>query len=306
MSSIKVSVKKARSSADGPIIARFPGGVPPFNDTNLEFLANSKGGPRDRDNRRLVATVTDQCKYVGENFGTQASSFDPCSYAVGVFDPKKKTLTVHPVRATYTMNLDVETESDVADDSLSGLSNKSRRQLLINAFGSRKRRRDQKAQEASQITSSNIAGGQVVRELLKQTASNLGAAAKNGTSQERAIADNRKAFLPPFDAEATEKENVYKFKDVVFNKGALERRSRKFLKLLKDSAAFTEASQAPRKNDLNKFLIKVLKDYHISGGVTPAVQKTIAQTMAMVSYLAKFHRLPHRMKGETMAEIAEK
>ena len=307
MKSVKVRVQEPKPTQEGPVIARFPGGAPPLEETDLEYLANQSSGPRQQGQRRLVAAVTNKCHYIGENFGKHSSSaLDPCSYAIGVFDRETSTLTVHPVKDTYTMNLEVQTSTDVHEDTLSGMSNRSRRQLLVNSFGSRKRRRDQKAQEASQINSTNISGGDAVHALLKRTALDLGASAKTGTSQERAIAKNRKEFLPPFDATTTEKADVYKAEDLLLHKGSLDKRVRKFSKLLKDGEAFTEARAAPRKNDLNSFLVKAIEQYHVSGGLPPAALKEKAQLMAMFSYLAKFHRMPHRMSGSSMDELAKK
>ena len=203
MKSVKVSVVKPPSDGgggggdgggggalEGPILTRFPGGVPPFDETDVRLLGNTAGGPRRQAQRRLIATVSEECRFVGENFGRYATAArQPCGYAVAEFDPATRTLVIHPVKTTLTMDVvvDLAGAEEQDDDLLSGMSNRSRRQLLIDAFGSRKRKRDQKAKQASQITSSNIAGGEAVQALLRRSASKQGASAKKGTAQELSL-----------------------------------------------------------------------------------------------------------------------
>jgi hypothetical protein len=308
---VKVTVRVAEPADDDHplILARFPGGVPPLDETDVQLLGRTAAGPKQKSHRRVVAAVTDKCSFVGDNFSAAAAgaSAPPCSYAVGVFDRDTNTLTLHAVRSAVTLVPRVRRAGRVADDSLVGMSNRSKRQLLVNSFGSRKRRRDQKAQEASQINKDNITGGEAVRELLARSATEQGVDAQQGTSQERAIAANRRAFLPPFDPAATEQADVYKARDLLLDTRALEGRTRHFLELLTDEPKFNEAKAEQRKNHLNSFLVLAATNVYANGNALSAAErKTKAQLMALFSYLARFHRLPHSLSGESLASIAKK
>ena len=303
---VRLSCIKPKDGSEGPVLVRFPSGVPPLADTELTLQKTTSKRPRLKSRRRLVAEVTDNCQFVAENFGHHASkTIDPCSYAVAVYDRKTHTLKVHPVKTTFTMSLQVHTNKVTQNDSLSQLTNRAKRQLLVNEFGSRKRKRDQKAQQATQITSDNIAGGEAVKKMLARTASDLGTSSSSRSNQELALEESRRAFLPPFDASATEPMDVYALEHLLYARRTLDHRAKIYLNFLTDASEFATAREAPRKNKLSAYLIERIADYHVEQEIPEIGMKAYSQLMAMWSYLARFHRLPHRFSG-TMAELAKK
>jgi hypothetical protein len=112
---------------------------------------------------------------------------------------------------------------------LEGVSAKARRDMLIDAFGSRKKKAMERSKAANIVDVDAIAAVEQVAATLRSTAAKSGrsstaaaaaAAAADGSSDRKvadAMAAGRRAMLPRFDVAATTPEEAYPFDGLVSN-----------------------------------------------------------------------------------------
>ena len=102
---VEVSVKEPDEGEKAPYVARFPSGVDPLplvgatgetDEPKLRFKAY--GGPGAKT-RHILVGEGDHVDYFGRSYGVESQNWNPCQYALGVFNRKTKTLELAPIAA---------------------------------------------------------------------------------------------------------------------------------------------------------------------------------------------------------------
>jgi hypothetical protein len=193
---------------------------------------NQPSGGADGDNRRMMVVGRDPtCLYMGSVVGADRSRL-----CVGVFDREKRRLTLYPACSStlqqsvvgypYASSKNASESSSsllpASSGALTAATQVSTRTLLED-FGSAKKQRAHRSQEANRVSSESVVGS-TLEEFLQSSndINNIGGKASDDddvsaaavtdadNAVERATREWRRAFLPPFDESATDPIRVYK------------------------------------------------------------------------------------------------
>jgi hypothetical protein len=153
-------------------------------------------------------------KFEGCDYGDQNPSYDLNSYAIGIYDEAKKSITLQPIHHLFALNV-VHENRDIIPEMNSSLSNYDRKHDLTEAFGSKKKKRAMKQQESNTISSDSITGASAIHNAIGVTSSvadpleqeTSTPAALDAATQ--ALAAHRDLMLPPHNMSATTLAEAY-------------------------------------------------------------------------------------------------
>lgn len=204
---------KAKLDQDGPVIVSFAGGCPPKETKSARFKLFGHSDKR-KAHQRILEGETDAMRYSSRNFGAGAGKKTHSNFAVGVVkksaiegDPAHVTVKLLPVRTaafamTHSVKANESKQSVVSDNS--SVDYATKRQLLVDEFGSKKRQRIVRSNQANRV---NLDEGSADR-LLQTT---VGSTNKVDTLE---FALTR-TWVPPHDATASDPVEVYNLETMV-------------------------------------------------------------------------------------------
>lgn len=156
-------------------------------------------------------------KFEGFDYGNHNPSYDLNSYAVGIYDEKRNSITLQPVHHIFAMNV-IHANRDNIPQMNTSLSNYDRKHDLTEAFGSKKKKRAMKQQESNTISSESITGASALHEAVGIVASNNSDNVDDPTSTmdaaSQALAAHRELMLPVHNMNATTLAEAYPPKDL--------------------------------------------------------------------------------------------
>jgi hypothetical protein len=214
-----------------PKVASFPGGVPSqFQSMELKSLVK---GPEKKRKYHLEGKTSgmaitnhflsflgemNSLKFEGYDYGDQNPSYDLNSYAIGIYDEQKKSITIQPIHHIFALNV-VHENRDIVPEMNSSLSNYDRKHDLTEAFGSKKKKRAMKQQESNTISSDSITGAAAIHDAIGVTLSVESSEQQEATTTStthdaasQALAAHRDLMLPPHNMTATTLADAYPIK----------------------------------------------------------------------------------------------
>jgi hypothetical protein len=255
----KVAEIQVVSHKEGPLVCSFPNGLPaslladndaPSNAEPVKFLwktlpSNSASvastGTKNKQNvshsaGRVLIGRDQACLYTSHATAADIQA-RRTQLAVGVYDRETGTLALHRTASqghVYALAQSVPSYDDkAANINGRNLTGAEHRRALFEDFGSSKKRKVLRSQEANRVNVDAVvgAGSAMVNNFLKgdgmsesnRIAVEHVASQKNGNAEEKqtesavdvATREWRKSFLPPFDGEASKPELVYDLKAMV-------------------------------------------------------------------------------------------
>jgi hypothetical protein len=222
--------KLADESSKAPLVACFPTGLPAGFDESSELKVYGHGDARKKRRRVLVAkkslvdpqgashTLTYEAKSVHGN--------DPLfTTMVGIYDKKTKQVELHPIETVYKLKQWTAPTEQVPENRTDGVDYMQQRRDLVSTFGSKKKQTQLRARDANKIKVENVSGASAVQKLLEVRAeAKRDLIAEGGSSSsfklggsnklesaaiDKAMDENRKMILPPYDEDATSSDAVY-------------------------------------------------------------------------------------------------
>ena len=236
--SITLKVVAPREGGEAPIVALFPSGEPLGTELSVECTTNT--AEYKRHQRTVVArgpaSSSAGVSYTGRNFGAEKPAPQLSRDLIGVYDRRSGTLRLVEIDHIYSMRQTLERSGDGATDAgHTELEYRTQQNMLINAFGSKRRKKTQKANASNLVSAERMQSYTRVEAALNRTAA---AGASPGAGAGGGLQASRIAFLPPFDAEATNPARIY---DMMASmprevRGALLPSAKEYIALLKDPA----------------------------------------------------------------------
>jgi hypothetical protein len=198
-----------------PSLMSFPGGLPSKAD-EFRVSVGRKGSGR-KCKHILTCESNDSRKIVlkGYDYGSQSCKKDTVQYAVGVYDKSSDTLTLIPSSHVFTMRPTIN-KGDSMMESSPGMANYDRKRGLVDAFGTDKKKRAVKANEAKRVDGTKVVGLSAVQRSItteieasqqaSQESNNLGHG-EDGAAI--ALSAQRERLLPKFDQDALQTRKIY-------------------------------------------------------------------------------------------------
>jgi len=224
-----------------PVLCSFPGGLPSTLhselDEELDETMNFQWRVDASSQQKILFGKDSACSYtaaqVKEHGSTKKAPSSGTRVCVGIYDKETKTVTLHEVSGNGHVYPMMQTVTSYRGaDTNSSMSLAERRKALFEDFGSAKKRKTIRSQEANRVDVDSVvgAGKLVVDSVLKgesMSESNKRAIEdrkdngeghnKNGISKavEEATLAWRKDFLPTFNLKATVPGEVYSAEEIV-------------------------------------------------------------------------------------------
>eukprot|EP00808_Paulinella_micropora_P017258 g14096.t1 len=207
--------KREEASGDGPILACFPAGAPQLKQAggagavDFQLLANQN--PAKASQRLLVglAKGSGEQRYKGQNFGVDSVRAASSSFAIGIFQPGKKSanvLELHLVPNVFPLRPVMEEPAPAPSAAPSQTDTMTKRKLLAESFGSKKASRVIKKQMASKV---DLQEGS--ETTVREVSALLAATAQQPAIEEGAVQSAIRAnLLPDYDLEAQTPDKVYR------------------------------------------------------------------------------------------------
>ncbi|XP_004065777.2 DNA-directed RNA polymerase I subunit RPA49 isoform X1 [Oryzias latipes] len=201
--------------SDKAIIVRFSNGFT-SNAEELDFATFKnieENNPRKKI-RRIVVAESDRLSYVGQNFGEDLMKCNNlCRYYVGVLNKETMQMEIH---SAQLFNMQPVIPGEATHDAKpqdTTLSYREKVDSLIEAFGTNKQKRALSSRRLNQVGSDAL--HHAVAEAASTVIDNKGLEA---LQQEVAETESQGALslhLPPCNADADKKEDVYPFEELL-------------------------------------------------------------------------------------------
>ncbi|XP_070773875.1 DNA-directed RNA polymerase I subunit RPA49 [Enoplosus armatus] len=201
--------------SDKAVIVRFSNGTVK-NADKLDFTMYKnadESNPRKKS-RRIMVAESDRLSYVGHNFGTGSLKCNNlCKYYVGVLNKQTMQMEVHSAQL-FNMQpaiLGETTETSKPQDTTQTYRDKV--DSLIEAFGTNKQKRALSSRRLNQVGSDTL--HQAVAKAADTVIGQKGLEALQQEVAETESQGDLALHLPPCNAGADKRENVYLFDDLI-------------------------------------------------------------------------------------------
>eukprot|EP00979_Chaetoceros_neogracilis_P018534 scaffold10766_cov554-Chaetoceros_neogracile.AAC.2 len=249
---IKIEVQEPDSSKD-PVVVSFPAGLPSSSSTINNSNSNSNSNNtfelddtnqssapvftwtsarKSSSKGRILMGNDDTCTYTSMNDG-RGHDGRLTKQFIAIYHKPTHTLKFIPSSekgTVFSMNQNVTSYHDSKSFEFRNLSMNERRRMVFESFGSQKKKKVMRSQDANVVEMKSVVGagegmmkalgsqmeGGAVSESNKRVMEDLrkGSSEKPTTAVDKAFAEARRAFLPPFDETATKPYRVYDSQEV--------------------------------------------------------------------------------------------
>jgi hypothetical protein len=201
-----VNVAKA-SSVDPPVLAVFSTGVPTVVSTSDSFSFQYFSNPR-KPNEGVVFGESAQTHYLGTNTATAALTKNRNNYAVGVYRAGRDSVRIVPAHGLFVMKEANNADAAGLDlTTIAGSDYATVRTQLTERFGSRKRRRELRSEQANAFDVNANKSAALAAQMAFESAATLVPATDGNAGMHAA----RLEKLPAFNADAETPEGIYAF-----------------------------------------------------------------------------------------------
>lgn len=188
---------------------------------------------------RLIHGSDDTCTYISSNEG-RGHGGRLTKFYIGIYHKPTSTVKFIPASekgTVFNMNQSVTSYHDSKGMDFRNLSIAERRRMVFESFGSQKKKKVMKSQQANIVEMRSVvgAGEGMMKSLGKQMDGNMmgesnmkvmeelknqkDSSGKMLTAVDKAYAQARRSFLPPFDEHATDPYKVYDSQEVAGEEG---------------------------------------------------------------------------------------
>ncbi|KAJ2666197.1 DNA-directed RNA polymerase I subunit rpa49 [Coemansia sp. RSA 1199] len=205
-STVSISIDSSKAKVQ-PVLATFAAAVPPVAS---EFTSY-RGMGAEKSNDYIVASSTEKIEFVGQTFDGARPLVTGCRYLVGVYDPSTDSVTFRPapyVRVTSAIK-SLKDARGVADRDISARLMQARTELG-EAFGSKKRRAQIRAEERNKIDMDGVKSDMaVIGASIELRASSMPSA------QALKDAENVNRPVPRYNPDTSVAAEIYDMEDVL-------------------------------------------------------------------------------------------
>ncbi|GLB44229.1 putative rpa49 subunit specific to nuclear rna polymerase i [Lyophyllum shimeji] len=196
----------------GPLLVSYPA-LQASPSTAFQCYANKKAkNDGDIDERDLlVVGETDNVEFISNEVESQRAASSGCRYLVAVHNRRTSTLNILPTPKTpYILTRTVKALKSIPVSAPTLQEYKQARTALGETFGTKKAKASIRAQERNRVDVSAMEG--VMDHL--QEGIDKGAAGLMTAEEAKEEADKNR-LIPPFDAAATDPEDVYLLHNII-------------------------------------------------------------------------------------------
>ncbi|XP_029948924.1 DNA-directed RNA polymerase I subunit RPA49-like [Salarias fasciatus] len=197
--------------SDQAVIVRFSNGNVK-NEDKLDFTMyknTDENNPRKKSRRILVAE-SDRLSYVGHNFGVGSLKCNSlCKYYVGVLNKETMQMEVHSAQLFNMQPVIPGETTESAKSQDAPQSYRDKVDSLIEAFGTTKQKRALSSRRLNQVGSDTL--HHAVTKAANSVIDKKGLEALQQEVAETESQNDLSIHLPPCDANADARENVYPF-----------------------------------------------------------------------------------------------
>ncbi|KAJ1921524.1 DNA-directed RNA polymerase I subunit rpa49 [Mycoemilia scoparia] len=153
-SRININISKESLKA-GPVLGTFPGTMPPQASIFHAYNKNDRDG---NPSQRIVVTETDRAEFVGTNFGSDAPPTGRFQYMIGLYNKNENKVELKLVPHLHFNSVikALKDSQNIAENSLNRDQIREARNVLGEAFGSKKRKAKIRAEERNRIDMGKI------------------------------------------------------------------------------------------------------------------------------------------------------
>ncbi|XP_041838925.1 DNA-directed RNA polymerase I subunit RPA49 [Melanotaenia boesemani] len=200
--------------SDKAVVVRFSNGcVNNADSLDFSMYRNADGNKPKKRNRQILVAESDRLCYVGQNFGgTSLKCNSLCKYYVGVLNRQTMQMEVH---SAQLFNMQPMIPGEMAENAKPQDTNSYRDKVdsLIEAFGTNKQKRALASRRLNQV------GSDALHQAVAKAASSvIDSKGLEALQQEVAETESQAALsshLPPCNADADKRENVYPFDELL-------------------------------------------------------------------------------------------
>ncbi|SPQ97922.1 unnamed protein product (mitochondrion) [Plasmodiophora brassicae] len=197
---VKLTSNNCDQAALHPQLLTFPSGIPAdVVSKSMRFSLSTSG-----DAKETILESSGDCAF---NYRGSVRKDDPQAtrFAIGIFDPDAGTVTLSS-QGINLFTMQREPRDSMLEHDRSGSTYAETKRLLIDDFGSKKRKRAMKSADMNRIDVEEATAQGAIQQALIAGKSSIG----NVPS-----ADAVREFLPPYDANALDTRDIYPLDDII-------------------------------------------------------------------------------------------
>jgi hypothetical protein len=293
-------------------------------------LSYMRSSDERKPGHRMVAGGNGRLQYEAKNFGDDASK-GTYKYAVGVLNRKRKRMDVYEADANgYVFGVHL-TSVDGADTGamasvLEGVTVKARRDMLIDAFGSRKKKAMERSKQANIVDVSAVAAAEDVAASLKASSSLAAMNDADGEDQagdapagrsaravEATLRESRLTMLPPYNERAATPADVYPLDGILGSAAsATEVTVNNIIRSLRDSVKLHALiNSIARDSDFLRDRLSSVTAARFSGddgsgGTVNAAMRRKLHSLVFLKHLLSLHRTKGELRHKLITAKPER
>lgn len=305
--SIKIRVHAADPDVD-PVVCSFPGGLPSSLLTGAngsintisshppKFLWRRPASGKSKTSGSLIGK-DDACLFESQA-PEQGQNKCRTKLCVGVYDKKKGKLTLHQTASNgtvFALQQSVPSYLEQAGPNVDSIKTAAeQRRALFEDFGSAKKRKVMRSQEANRVNVDSVVGAgnlmvgsflkgeamsesnrRAVEERINKTAEHAeGNQANTSDAVDTATREWRNSFLPKYQEDAAEAHEVYNARDMLGDEAwgqvsrvvdACMRKEDIAEALLRGSSEEAEEDDGRKKEEWNRSIVDIISDIPTDG-----------------------------------------
>ncbi|XP_047434599.1 DNA-directed RNA polymerase I subunit RPA49 [Mugil cephalus] len=200
--------------SDKAVLVRFSNGTP-RNADRLDFTLYKnvdEVNPRKKS-KRILVSETDRLSYVGNNFGAGSLKCNSlCKYYVGVLNKQTMQMEMHNAQL-FNMQPVIPGEMEESEKPQDIKTYRDKVDSLIEAFGTNKQKRALTSRRLNQVAGDTLQ--HAVAKAANTVIDQKGLEALQQEVDETELQGDLASHLPPCNANADKRENVYPFDDLL-------------------------------------------------------------------------------------------
>eukprot|EP00977_Amphora_coffeiformis_P018045 scaffold6120_cov162-Amphora_coffeaeformis.AAC.2 len=226
-SSFVIRTRQPDPSVD-PILCSFPAGMPAAlqKESSVEEATLPRFVIKKHQKESKLVVGKDHACLYSAVATPSAAARRPMQLVVGIYDKHKKELILQPTAEqgfVYAMSQTVPSYNRESDAAEKMMSPADRRKALFEDFGSAKKRKVLRSQEANRVNVESVVGAGDVNSILNSMSESNRQAVdeqRDGTTEDRVSAADlatqewRKNFLPAYNEQAESPAGVYSAKTI--------------------------------------------------------------------------------------------
>lgn len=207
----------ADPTPEAAVLCRFPQGPPSqltdqSSNSDLTFTLHAHNDNSRKVVQRVLTADSDRVEWAGKNFLEESYKLNTQHFAIGLPDTTNKTIALYPVNHIYSMQQRVKHRpNDLIDDDDTVDSYSAKQKLLVDSFGSKKRKSQLASRESNRVVMNDEIGEALSTSISHVTSIDEGS--------EMSLADlsasTKLPLLPPHDAETDDVTKIFKLHDMV-------------------------------------------------------------------------------------------